>query len=175
MNPQEINMYVSKLKEMAKALTLAVPKLDSDVNRAALHAQSLELLMGLADLENKISLLNSQSCSDPVSGTSMSLFDEDQEVKKLKGRLPRWGNNPNQINSRILALFLKLSKKGTPVTVHALKSAYGKDGEFEKNFPQMKMISERNHGKVFEVTDGIVTIWPKVAAYVDEFSKQVGI
>jgi hypothetical protein len=175
MNRQEISSSVTRLKEMAKVITLSLPRITDISEISTLHSQSLDLLMGLGELESKLSQGYPQNMTYPPKSTSISSFDEDLEVKKLKSRLPRWAIKPNQINSKILSLFLAVSKNGAPVTVNALKSAYGKDSEFEKNFPQMKTISERNHGKVFEVTDGIVSIWPKAASLVEEYSKQVGI
>lgn len=175
MHSQEINSLVKRLKDLAKNITLSIPKLDISGNDGRLHAQSIDLLMGLTELESKLPQLKTSDATTHSIETKISSNNEELEVKKVKSRLPRWGNNSNQINSRILALFLKLSKGGTPVTVNELKNAYGNDGEFDKNFAQMKMISERNHGKVFEVNDGVVEIWPKVIEYVEGFSKQVGI
>ncbi|MBV5341511.1 MAG: hypothetical protein J0665_18475 [Deltaproteobacteria bacterium] len=175
MHSQEINSLVKRLKDLAKNITLSIPKLDIAGDNGMLHAQSIDLLMGLTELEGKLPQHKTSDSAVHSKETKISSSDEDLEAKKVKGRLPRWGNNPNQINSRILALFLKLSKTEAPVKVNELKNAYGNDGEFDKNFAQMKMISERNHGKVFEVSDGVVEIWPKVIEYVEGFSKQVGI
>lgn len=175
MHSQEINSLVKRLKDLAKNITLSIPKLEITGDDGRLHAQSIDLLMGLTELEGKLPQHKTSDITAHLMGTKISASNVELEAKKVKARLPRWGNNANQINSRILSLFLRLSKRGTPVTVNELKNAYGNDGEFDKNFAQMKMISERNHGKVFEVSDGVVEIWPKVIEYVEGFSKQVGI
>lgn len=175
MKAEEINTLLKQLKDIAKELALAIPMIDSTSNLGHLHSQSLDLLIGLSELESKIAQTMVISIDSQVMRTKMSTIDEDQEVKKVRGRLLRWGNNPNQINSRILTLFLKLKKTGEPVTVDALRLAYGNASEFDKNFVQMKMISERNHGKVFDVEDGFIELWPKVREYVEAFANQVGI
>ena len=170
MNKSEIIASVAGFKDMAKELALSLARIGAHGDIDLLHAKSLDLLMGLTELEGKLSQPATQEAENFYKEATNSSFDEDQEVKKLKNRLPRWKNNPTQINSKILTLFLKL-RKGGAVKVEALRNAYGNQSEFDKNFPQMKMISERNHGKVFEVTDGVVDIWPKVAELVEKFSE----
>jgi hypothetical protein len=36
----------------------------------------------------------------------------------------------------------------------------------------MKVISERNHGKVFDVVDGLVYVWPPAQPAVDAFIEE---
>ena len=55
-----------------------------------------------------------------------------------------------------------------------LKDRYGNDAEFDRNFPQMKSIAEKNHGKVFEVdSSGATRIWQPVKLIIDEYKYMV--
>jgi hypothetical protein len=45
----------------------------------------------------------------------------------------------------------------------------GTEGQFDRNYPQMKMISKNNHGKVFDVENGVVKIWAPAKDIVEEF------
>ncbi len=50
---------------------------------------------------------------------------------------------------------------------------YNNQQEFYRNFPQMKTISPKNHGKVFDVQHGIVKIWEPVCHIVQEYENTV--
>ncbi|EOC1340516.1 hypothetical protein ACI09V_004145 [Cronobacter dublinensis] len=98
---------------------------------------------------------------------------ELQEVSKVSRRLKLWAKRPEQMNTKILKAFLKLSD-GTDrkVSEAQLKQEVGEDN-FDINFVQMKNIAEKNHGKVFDVNGSEVSIWPPVAAAVEEFRRTV--
>ena len=44
---------------------------------------------------------------------------------------------------------------------------------FESNFNQMKIIAERNHGKIFEETNGYIEIWEHVRLLVSKYEQEV--
>jgi len=121
-----------------------------------------------------IDLANDQQPETTV--TPDDADSEDQvvsEINKVANRITGWANNPNQINARILKSFLTLKREvGGRVTVEMLETEYG-DANFSTNFTQMKTISARNHGKVFEVNGNLVEIWPPVFSHVQEFEERV--
>ncbi|MUM77750.1 hypothetical protein GKC30_08895 [Pseudodesulfovibrio sp. F-1] len=94
------------------------------------------------------------------------------EIQRVQTRVPRWFNNPSQINSRILIEFLSISDSGDRhVSIDELKKQC-KIKTFDTNFAQMKIFGERNHGKVFDVIDGKVTLWSPVKDFIKiEFDK----
>ena len=100
--------------------------------------------------------------------TSSYEIDEDEEIKKIKRRVPKWIKNPNQYNAKILNTFMKLSKNNQlPIVVSTLQIHSSLDSDiFYKNYNQMKNIGERNHGKVFEEENGNVSLWKPVADYI---------
>lgn len=98
---------------------------------------------------------------------------EFKEVRKVRNRLRLWIGRPQQINARILIAFLKLRRSGmTDITEQNLRDALPPDVPFDGNFAQMKIIAERNHGKVFETDGDRVSIWPPVTTAVREFERQ---
>ena len=163
----------------AKELALIIPRAIT-ADHEGVHEKTLNMLLTCSQLETTLRTLQereatvSRFASRPTDDRSPKEI-ETTEVMKVNKRLPRWARNPSQINSKILACYLRTAAKGGVVTEEALREAFVRSGEnedqFNKNFPQMKMISERNHGKVFEVIDGRVTIWPQAAEAVDVFKR----
>jgi len=97
-----------------------------------------------------------------------------KEIRKVKNRVPRWARNQYQINARILTLFLQLEGAGSNnITQQMLIERYGNESEFNRNFQQMKEIAPKNHGKVFDVIDGVVKIWQPVQDVVNEYKRNV--
>lgn len=117
----------------------------------------------------------------PESDDSISLedyfeeldYDENQdeyEIEKIKNRVPRWTQKPDQINSRILKLYMTMSNNSTVrVTYDQLKKQFQKlyEDNFDSNYNQMKYFGLRNHGKVFtERYDGSIVLWEPVADFI---------
>lgn len=96
------------------------------------------------------------------------------EINKVKKRLHLWSKRQGQMNARILNAFLELQSEGQRnITEQDIYVHLGEPTRFAANFSQMKIIAERNHGKIFEIESGIVTIWPPVADAVDEYARKV--
>ena len=101
-------------------------------------------------------------------------IDENEEVAKIKRRVPKWINNPNQYNSKILNSYMILSNNNKfPVVVSTLQKHSGLSSDiFYKNYNQMKIIAQRNHGKVFEESNGSVILWQNVSDYIVNLYKK---
>lgn len=163
----------------AKELALIIPRAIT-TDHDGLHEKTLNMLLTCSQLETTLRALQEREANvsrfspRPIEERSSDEM-ETAEAIKVNRRVPKWARNPGQINSKILACYLRTAAKGGVVTEEALREAFVRSGEnedqFNKNFPQMKMISERNHGKVFDVTDGRVTIWPQAAEAVDVFKR----
>jgi len=87
--------------------------------------------------------------------------EEEQEIKKVKRKIHLWFTNKEQINSKILYAFIKLYQDNKKVTFEELKKET-KIKTFDSNFDQMKIISPKNHGKIFEQDGNYVRFWEKV-------------
>lgn len=110
-------------------------------------------------------------------------MSEEEEIEKLNRRLPLWGQRKDfQTNGKILACYLRLSDTGSKVTVellrkHFVEEGLGTPGDFDRNFPQMKMISAKNHGQVFTVNKetGVIDIWRGATEAVKKFRVAAGM
>ncbi len=108
--------------------------------------------------------------------TETSANGNNQEVAKVRNRLRLWAKRQNQINAKILNAFLKLEKKlPLGVTEQDLKNELSDIASFDSNFSQMKIIADRNHGKVFDQFGDTVTLWKPVIGHVREYQKVVKI
>ena len=99
---------------------------------------------------------------------------EASEVNKVKRRLKLWAKRPNQINHQILRAYLHLQSQGKKeITEEDIEPIVQNEASFSTNLIQMRTISEKNHGKVFEQIGSRLVIWPPVEAYVREFEQDI--
>jgi hypothetical protein len=155
---------VQKVKEELETVAFLISKGGSE--REA-HGKIVESLVLISQLETKIKCKCSNNSSDDLVNVSASNNNEvDQEVEKVRRRLPKWFKNPNQYNSTILYSYLKLSEEKQHVSLQVLKANCKSVNGFDGNYSQMKNFSEKNHGKVFEERDGYVTLWEPVREFV---------
>ncbi len=100
---------------------------------------------------------------------------ESDEVKRVKRRIPLWLNRPHQYNHKILVTYMMLSNNNeTPISVSLLEKHCDIDdsSKFYSHYNQMKIISEKNHAKVFTEENGSVRLWEPISEFViDEFQK----
>lgn len=97
---------------------------------------------------------------------------EEDEIYRIKTRIPNWFKNPNQLNHKILVSFMELSQKNQfKISVSTLEKTCLLDSKtFISNYNQMKMISEKNHAKVFTEKNGEVSLWEPVSQFIiDEY------
>lgn len=164
---------IENLKERVESL---IYKIGKGIEHKELHSDALEVLLEVAELK-RIMPDNRNLRTKNKNLKANPLPNSDQytnEVNKVARRLKRWAQNPRQINSKILALYLKLKRScEAAITEEILKSNYGNDTEFYKNFPQMKIISSRNHGKIFSVDSGVIEIWEPVKPFVQEYENSI--
>jgi hypothetical protein len=97
-------------------------------------------------------------------------FREDEkirhEVLKVLSRVPKWLKHPDQTNSKILITFMTLFEKSEEVTLERLAEACSEVPKFSGNFAQMNNIADKNHGKVFSITNGLVILWEPVREFI---------
>lgn len=108
-----------------------------------------------------------------TTSSSMS-YEVVREKEKVARKLKKWAVNQHQINAQILNAFLKLRRYGSDrVTVSMMRNQLPNIKSFQSNFDQMKSISSKNHGKVFDVSGDEVTVWSIVEAEVLEYERVV--
>ena len=129
----------------------------------------------LSIIGNVQSILNNKSVSKQKNLGNTYNNQESEEVQKVYRKVPRWLNNPSQYNYKILTTYMKLSNNNSmPISLSLLeKNSNIEDNKFTSHFNQMKIISERNHAKVFDEVYGEVKLWEPVAGFViDLYKKQ---
>jgi len=170
---------LSELKDTLKKAAFQV------VNKAEpqeTHALLVEALVIVSRLEHREHEPSPPRAADEATVSSVAVaasgcgnlsLAEVNEVKKVRNRLRLWSRRPQQINARILTAFLNLRRSGmTHISEQSLRSELPSDLPFYSNYAQMKIIADRNHGKVFETDGDQVSIWAPVEADVREFERQ---
>ena len=98
--------------------------------------------------------------------------DEENEIKKVKKRISRWFLKRDQKNSRILYTFIKLYEQNNGVVTYDQLNEEANIPKFKENFDQMKIISRKNHGKIFEQTGNNIKLWKEVEDIIWDYYKQ---
>jgi len=89
----------------------------------------------------------------------------ENEIKKVQRKIPEWFKKEDQINSKILKTFIKVYLEKKNVTVEDLEKESNVK-TFKNNYDQMKIISPKNHAKIFEEIDGNIYFWKEVEEYI---------
>lgn len=153
--------FNKKITQAINYLEAAAFQVSAGRELAEAHRNIVKTLVSLEELKGM------------VASNSAPAKNELQEVSKVSRRLKLWAKRPEQMNTKILKAWLRLAS-GVESTVSEaqLKAEVGEES-FDINFMQMKNIAEKNHGKIFEVNGNKVSIWPPVAAAVEEFQRTV--
>jgi len=85
--------------------------------------------------------------------------NETYQINKVVSKLPKWFKNGHRISSQILINYLKIEEEYETVEYEHLAKKCKHLRTFKTNFDQMKNFGEKNHGKIFEVSEGIITLW----------------
>lgn len=87
---------------------------------------------------------------------------EIYQINKVVPKLSKWFNNKNLIYSQILINYLILEENNNIVNYYDTAETCKNLKTFKTSFAQMKNLGEKNHGKIFDVENGILKIWKPV-------------
>ena len=175
---KKISFQFSELKDNLESVAFLVSKGNSEKEA---HAKIVQSLVLLSQIESEVNDLlktkgfnqtNHSHTEQKDSTIPMNNNSYDIEIKKVKRRVPRWFKNPSQYNSTILNCFLELSEQNSQITLQMLRNKCHVMNDFDGNYNQMKNFGEKNHGKVFEESNGIITLWEPVKEFILELSKK---
>ncbi len=161
---QEYFLLLSKLKENAQSISksIAIKVIESDDE---LYLKALDLILLLTKLEDKMK-------SNKLDDTIFCNPIDTEEINRVKRKVPRWKQRPEQINHKILETYFKMKKEDILVTQEALekrcKHIHGDDFKFLSNFYQMHHISDQNNAKVFDFSNGEIKLWKHVKEFIEE-------
>ena len=157
-----IESKLARLKGHLESVAFLVSRGSSEQEA---HSKIVQSLVLLAEIENQL-----------IKPIEPEVHDRSAipEINKVNRRLKLWAKRQDQINSKILNAFLKLERSGaTPVREIDLRNELPDEKSFESNFVQMKIIAERNHGKIFEQYGENISLWSPVIDAVREYENVV--
>jgi hypothetical protein len=109
---------------------------------------------------------------DSDSENALSKDDITIEINKVIRRLKMWAKpeRQSQFNSKILNAYLEIKRSGIQnITEQNINDHLGLNTWFLANFNQMKIIGDRNHGKIFDVDGNYVKIWEPIKLAVNNY------
>lgn len=158
----DIELKLSLLKKTLESAAFLVSKGSAEKEA---HSEIIQSLILVSEIESLFAL---------PKKTGAPSGSENHEAKKVRRRLRLWAGRQNQINAKILNAYLRLQKSGRKtITEQDLKNELPDEQSFDSNFAQMKIIAERNHGKIFDQHGEQITIWGPISADVREYEKIV--
>lgn len=148
-----------QLKQGLSQLSFMIPTLTSNEQRQEAHQIVIDLLVLAGQLDARAVSTPRSTVAALGSNESMA-----QEINKVKRRLKLWATRPHQVNTKLLCTFLKLQESpSSSVPLETLASTINDPTKFATNFNQMCVIASNNHGKIFVVNDGDVSLWEPIA------------
>lgn len=97
---------------------------------------------------------------------------------KAMQKIPKWAKNSNFGLHKMISAYLTLAEKGD-VTYSAYSKLCSNEEEYPEfyvknfvtNFTQMSHDDKRSVGKIFEMKDGIITLWSYMEPYIMMYKK----
>ncbi len=167
-----MEILTARLDQLREGLESAA-FLSSQGSTKEAHSEIFRCAGILSEIRQLCSTIRSTQLSSISALESETVVDNQQgnEVKKVRNRLKLWARHQDQINARILNGYLDLEKLGTVTEASLRRHLSGLN--FSSNFAQMKIIAERNHGKIFDQREDVITIWPPIDSFVRDYQKEL--
>lgn len=143
----------------------ASEKFGKDIIEIALKSIEINIINTIDQTESD------KSDNQFVKETELRANESDyveNEIEKVKRKIPRWLNKPNQTNSRILIKAMKYLSIEESVSFGAFEKECEDIDKFRGNFEQMANFGAKNHGKVFERNGDYLTLWKPVKDFIKE-------
>lgn len=116
----------------------------------------LQIIINLSTLEQ-----------NTLSECSNSNVEHQDEIDKVKRKVPKWMKKTHQYNYLILKAFMDISDNNEHrITVDELEEYVNIGQSFLANYNNLKTISHKNHGKVFDEIDREIELWEPVAEFI---------
>lgn len=167
------------VKEIILKMENLIFKIGQQESYKDLHTTSLHILKDLYGLEKQNQ--ETSPSSRKTKKSNMVTDETEKEILKVERKLEKWAKNQNIIPAQILTAYLLL-KKGKSfenfinkeILGKAIEKRFGDSAKFSANFSQMKNVSEKNHAKIFDVSNrGNITIWEPIIKYVNTYKENV--
>ena len=156
-------------------------KFTIEIEEDIIRKFEIALMLANQSKEEIVESLMREYIISKFSGVAMSMGGVEKEIVANKGdtleygkalkKIPKWIEKQKQVPYKIIRAFLQLQDEIEYVRVQDLESRCNDEKKypdvyvptFSTNFAQMKLDSEKSHGKVFEITEeGFVCLWDYV-------------
>jgi len=158
------------IKVIEKILFSCLVSIDNKISIDTVWLDKMRLLR--VKQKHKVSSKSSTSNSPKPKNPS-----DEEEIKKIEKRIPKWFRNSNQINHKILVNAIKLMGTDNKFIRKELND-YLIDkninvGDFSINFRHMSIIQLNNHAKVFnKLENDYYELWAPVKDFIlSEYNK----
>lgn len=100
--------------------------------------------------------------------TKVTKNSEEDEILKVKRKVPLWMKRKHQYNYIILNTFMQLSNNNkTPIFLTQLEEKSNLGAVlFQRHYNLMKNISDKNHAKVFMENEGMIELWNPIESFI---------
>lgn len=118
-------------------------------------------------------IINLSTIDENLLANIKSVNYED-EIIKVKRKVPKWMNKTHQYNYKILKAYMDLSiYNEISISVKELEAYSEIESKiFLAHYNNMKTISKKNHAKVFEEINKNITLWKPIANFIEELFKE---
>jgi hypothetical protein len=151
----------------------SINRIAIEIYKKAIHENNISLEDNALQIIKDINLI-SELYVEPKKST---LFENNKnnEIKKVKRKVPLWMKRQHQYNYIILSTYMKISNSDE---VSILLTQLEKKSEldsvlFYRHYNLMKNIFEKNHAKVFTEEDGEVCLWKPISEFIIEVFSDV--
>ena len=88
------------------------------------------------------------------------------EIEKVFRKIPNWLNKPNQINSQIFIKAMRYFIYKDSISYSEFESECEDIQHFKTNFSQMINFGEKNHAKIFDKNEDVISLWSPVKEFL---------
>jgi len=150
--------------ESINSIAVEMYKEAIQTNNASFETKALQIIKDI----NFINELYKKPKGKEVSNNS-----DDEEIKKVKRKVPLWMKRQHQYNYIILSTYMKISNNDeAPILLSSLEKESGMNSMlFYRHYNLMKNIFEKNHAKVFVEENEKVSLWSPVTEFIIETFK----
>jgi len=151
-----------------ESIELALKSIEINLINTIDITESKKTLDQFTNIQEIIKINDSNFNSTDEINTNEIQNDIQIEIEKVRRRVPRWLNKPNQTNSKILVKVMEYLNFKDSVSFSLIEQQCESIEKFRGNFNSMANFGAGNHGKVFEKNGDILTLWSPVKDFVKE-------
>lgn len=161
------NNIPEKTSKISKLMNELIYDIGRGVDRKELHNKAISILLGINDIK-RVAINEAKDSEMGLPSSSSNLNEE--EITKIKRKLLIWSEKPKGVPAQMLTHYFELEQEGKEITKDGMKAFARCEGipNIDGNFRGLTKIYPKNHGKIFDIMNGKVTLWEPVQDYIKE-------